>query len=112
MQKLSPNFFDDVFEVVRLVPKGRVTTYGAIAHYLGSKKSSRMVGYALNLAMHNTDVPAHRVVNRIGLLTGRIHFANPNLMEELLEDEGVIVLENQVQEFDKFFWDPNIELVC
>lgn len=112
MQKLSPHFFDDVFEVVRLVPKGRVTTYGAIAHYLGSKKSSRMVGYALNMAVHKTDVPAHRVVNRIGLLTGRLHFANPNLMQELLEAEGIVVIENQVQQFNQIFWDPNLELAC
>ena len=105
------SFFDDVFAVVRLIPKGRVTSYGAIAKYLGSAGSSRMVGYAMN-ASHTTKpkVPAQRVVNRNGLLTGKFHFATPTLMEELLNKEGVKVKNNQVVDFEKRFWDPMIEL--
>lgn len=112
MHKNSTNFFDDVLDVVRLIPRGRVTTYGAIARYLGAAKSSRMVGYALNAAIQHDDVPAHRVVNRIGLLTGRLHFANPNLMKELLEAEGLTIIDNQVKQMERFLWDPNLELAC
>ena len=96
--------------MVRLIPEGRVTSYGAIARYLGSARSSRMVGYAMNAAHQHPDIPAHRVVNRMGLLTGRHHFATPFLMEELLIKEGVKVVEHQVQEFAKHFWDPSEEL--
>ena len=103
------NFFDKVYEVSRLIPYGRVTSYGAIANYLGAKRSARMVGYAMN-ASEGKDVPAHRVVNRNGLLTGKHHFDGTNLMQQLLENEGVKVIENQVQEFDKLFWDPAKEL--
>ena len=107
----NSKFFEDVFEVVRLIPKGRVTSYGAIARYLGAARSSRMVGYAMNAAHTEIKyVPAHRVVNRNGLLTGKHHFATENLMQELLEMEGIKVVENQIENFDKYFWDPLIEL--
>lgn len=105
------SFFDNVYEVVRLIPKGRVTSYGAIAAYLGSKGSSRMVGWAMNAA-HTVmpKVPAHRVVNRQGLLTGKHHFGAPDAMKELLEKEKIKVIDDQVQQFSTLFWDPNIEL--
>ncbi len=105
------SFFDNVYEVVRLIPKGRVTSYGAIAAYLGSKGSSRMVGWAMNAA-HTVmpKVPAHRVVNRQGLLTGKHHFVAPDRMKELLEKEKIKVIDDQVQQFSTLFWDPNIEL--
>ena len=104
------NFFERVFEVARLVPPGRVTSYGAIAAYLGTKGSSRMVGYAMQASGKAIPpVPAHRVVNRQGLLTAKFHFGG-NLMEQLLESEGVKVKDDQVQEFKKLFWDPAVEL--
>lgn len=105
------NFFQEVHEVVRLVPAGRVTTYGAIAHYLGARHGARMVGWAM-MAAHtaNEYVPAHRVINRNGLLTGRYHFATPTAMQEALEAEGVTVLTDQVQDFKSRFWDPAAEL--
>ena len=103
-------FFNDVYDVVRLVPKGRVTTYGAIAKYLGAAKSSRMVGYAMNAAHALPDVPAQRVVNRSGLLTGKFHFATPTRMEELLLQDGVKVVNDQVINFKVLFWDPAVEL--
>lgn len=99
------DFYEKVYEVVRQVPYGRVTSYGAIANYLGAPRSARMVGYAMNLS-HDKDVPAHRVVNRNGLLTGKFHFAGINLMQQLLESEGVRVIEDAVQDFDRLFWDP------
>lgn len=104
------NFFTDVFEVVRLIPRGRVTNYGAIARYLGTGLSARMVGWAMNASHSEPDVPAHRVVNRLGLLTGKHHFKPPSLMEKRLKAEGVNVKDDQVQEFDTVFWDPVIEL--
>lgn len=104
------NFFADVYEVVKLIPKGRITTYGAIATYLGLKSSARMVGWAMNAAHTLPDVPAHRVLNRNGLLTGRHHFATPTRMQELLESEGIKVLENKVQDFDALFWNPLLAL--
>lgn len=104
------NFFADVYEVVKLIPKGRITTYGAIAAYLGLKSSARMVGWAMNAAHTLPDVPAHRVLNRNGLLTGRHHFATPTLMQELLESEGIKILENKVQDFDALFWNPTTAL--
>jgi methylated-DNA-protein-cysteine methyltransferase-like protein len=107
---LSPDFFTDVYEVVELIPKGRVTSYGAIARYLGTGRSSRMVGWAMNAAHGKPKVPAHRVVNRLGILTGKNHFATPYLMQELLEKEGVVVEKDKVVEFKKLFWDPAIEL--
>jgi methylated-DNA-protein-cysteine methyltransferase-like protein len=104
------NFFDKVYQVARLIPVGRVTSYGAIAAYLGTKGSSRMVGYAMQAAgSAQPKVPAHRVVNRQGLLTAKFHFGG-NLMAELLESEGVQVVEDQVQNFKGVFWDPMIEL--
>ncbi|MAD97672.1 MAG: cysteine methyltransferase [Flavobacteriaceae bacterium] len=102
-------FFERVYEVVRLIPEGRVTSYGAIAKYLGTAGSARMVGWAMN-SSHTKDVPAHRVVNRKGILTGKHHFDGTNLMQQLLENEGIVVIDNQIQEFDRFFWDPNHEL--
>ncbi len=105
------NFFEDVFEVVRLIPKGRVTNYGSIAKYLGTGLSSRMVGWAMN-ASHNAKpkVPAQRVVNRNGLLTGKFHFKTPTTMQELLEKEGVKVKNDKVVNFKEVFWDPQTEL--
>ena len=102
-------FFENVYDVVRLVPEGRVTSYGAIAHYLGTRGSARMVGWAMNQA-HGTDVPAHRVVNRIGLLTGKHHFGPPDRMQQLLEEEGIVVNDDRVRDFKKLFWDPSVEL--
>ena len=99
-----------VYEVVKLIPSGKVTSYGAIANYLGTKGSARMVGWAMNAAHNLNDVPAHRVVNRSGLLTGKSHFEAPNRMQELLENEGITVEENQIQDFAKVFWDPAKEL--
>jgi len=107
------NFFHEVHAVARLVPPGRVTSYGAIANYLGARHGARMVGWAM-MAAHpasgGSDVPAHRVVNRNGLLTGRQHFATPTAMQEALEAEGVRVVDDQVQNFKKLFWDPSTEL--
>jgi len=105
------DFFADVMEVVRQVPKGRVTSYGAIARYLGAGRSSRIVGYCMNNA-HTVKpaVPAHRVVNRVGLLTGKHHFATPKRMEDLLKKEGVTVKKDQVVDFMKLYWDPMVEL--
>ena len=103
------NFFDRCYEIVRQIPFGRVTSYGAIAKQLGTSKSARMVGYAMN-ASHGKDVPAHRVVNRNGFLTGKHHFEGVNLMEQLLESEGVEVKNNQIQNFKTIFWDPSKEL--
>jgi methylated-DNA-protein-cysteine methyltransferase-like protein len=105
------SFFEDVYAVTRLIPKGRVTSYGAIARYLGTGKSSRMVGWAMNNAgSQKPKVPAHRVVNRNGLLTGKHNFGHPDLMQQLLEKEGVKVVKDKVKNFDKFYWDPMKEL--
>ena len=103
-------FFDKVYEVVRLIPYGRITSYGAIAKYLGAAGSARMVGWAMNSSGKYSDVPAHRVVNRKGLLTGKHHFDGTNLMKQLLESEGIEVIENQIQDFEKLFWNPMKEL--
>ena len=108
--KKFDNFFDRVYQVVRLIPFGRVTSYGAIGTYLGAARSARMVGWAMNKAHNLEDVPAHRVVNRKGLLTGKHHFDGTNLMQQLLENEGIVVLENQIQDLEKVFWDPMGEL--
>ncbi|MCJ8167044.1 MGMT family protein [Pontibacter sp. E15-1] len=105
------NFFEDVYAVVRLIPPGRVTSYGAIASYLGSKGSARMVGWALIASPPHSQIPAHRVVNRVGMLTGSQHFDAPNAMQDRLEQEGVKVKDNQVVEFSKLFWDPGRELL-
>ncbi|QED38761.1 MGMT family protein [Antarcticibacterium arcticum] len=104
------SFFDRVYEVVKLVPYGRVTSYGAIARYLGSAGSSRMVGWALNNSHKLEDIPAQRVVNRMGMLTGKHHFGGTNAMQQMLESEGVKVKDNQVVNFDKLYWDPALEL--
>ena len=107
---MEPNFFDSVYEVARLIPRGRVTSYGAIASYLGTKGSSRMVGYAMQACGNlQPPVPAHRVVNRQGLLTAKFHFGG-NRMQEMLESEGIKVQNDQVQDFKTVFWDPAIEL--
>jgi methylated-DNA-protein-cysteine methyltransferase-like protein len=107
----SESFFSDVYAVVRLIPPGRVTSYGAIAHYLGTRQSARMVGWAMNASHGKPDIPAHRVVNRQGLLTGRNHFETPDRMEELLRSEGIQIRDNQVVHFEKHFWDPVKELL-
>ncbi len=109
--KADDHFFNRVFDVVCLIPYGRVTSYGAIAEYLGMKGSSRMVGWAMN-ASHTSpkNVPAHRVVNRNGMLTGKFHFASPTLMEELLHSEGVNVDNDKIQNFKQHFWNPSEEL--
>lgn len=107
---LQSTFFEDVYEVVKLIPRGRVTSYGAIAKYLGAAKSSRLVGYAMNNAHAYPDVPAHRVVNRNGLLTGKHHFATPTRMQELLEQEGIEVSQDQIKDFARLFWNPVQEL--
>ena len=109
--KKDESFFEQVFDVVRLIPKGRVTSYGAIAAALGTKLSARMVGWAMNAA-HNIKpkVPAHRVVNRNGMLSGKMHFAYPEQMQELLEKEGTKVAEDKVVDFDQKFWNPATEL--
>jgi methylated-DNA-protein-cysteine methyltransferase related protein len=104
------SFFEDVFAVAVLIPKGRVTSYGAIANYLGTKMSARMVGWAMNAAHNNKKIPAHRVVNRVGLLTGKHHFETPTTMKMRLEKEGVRVIRDQVQDFKTKFWDPAKEL--
>ena len=106
----NKDFFQRVYEVVRLIPKGRVTNYGAIAKYLGTARSSRMVGWAMNKSHNLEDVPAHRVVNRKGLLTGKHHFDGTNLMQQLLENEGIVVIDNQIQDLEKVFWNPIEEL--
>lgn len=106
----SENFFHKVYAVAKLIPFGRVTSYGAIAKYLGAAKSARMVGWAMNASHNNDTIPAHRVVNRNGLLTGKNHFDGTNLMQQLLESEGIVVKENQIQNFNIIFWDPFKEL--
>lgn len=111
MKMEERSFFEKVYEVTRLIPKGRVSSYGAIARCIGSAQSARMVGWALNKCSSASEyVPAHRVVNRNGLLTGKHHFDGSNLMKELLENEGIRVVDNQVQDFDKVFWDPMSEV--
>jgi methylated-DNA-protein-cysteine methyltransferase-like protein len=108
----EPSFFEKVYDVVKLIPHGRVTSYGAIAEYLGSRGSARMVGWAMN-ASHSAqeNVPAHRVVNRQGLLTGKQHFGAPTIMQQLLESEGIVVVENQIVDFENYFWNPSKELI-
>jgi len=100
------SFYDKVYEVVRQIPEGRATSYGAIAEFLGRKGSARMVGWAMNNAHSQPNVPAHRVVNRNGLLTGKHHFRPPGLMQQLLENEGITVIDDQIQNFDEVFWKP------
>lgn len=106
----SGNFFEQVYEVAAQIPYGRVTSYGAIAKYLAAPRSARMVGWAMNNCKGREDVPAHRVVNRNGMLTGKFHFEGTNLMQQLLEAEGIAVKDNQVVQFKELFWDPVKEL--
>lgn len=107
----TESFFDNVYEVVRLIPRGRVTSYGAIAHFLGTKGSSRMVGWALSAASIPKGIPAHRVLNRVGVLSGKHHFGSPKTMQRLLEKEGIAVRNDQVVDFASRFWDPSVELL-
>ncbi len=109
MKSSTPSFFDMVYEVAKQIPYGKVTSYGAIAQYLGTAKSARMVGYAMN-ASKAKNVPAHRVINKKGMLTGKHHFEGTNLMQQLLESEGIEVINNQVQNLNDVFWNPSKEL--
>ena len=104
--KKDPDFFQAVYQIVRLIPPGKVTTYGAIAQALGAKGAARMVGWAMNASHNLPDVPAHRVVNRTGLLTGKMHFEDEGAMQRKLTAEGIPVVDDQIQQFDSFFWDP------
>jgi methylated-DNA-protein-cysteine methyltransferase related protein len=105
----NDNFFERVYEIARQIPEGRVTSYGAIAKALGTARSARMVGWAMNASHNMEDVPAHRVVNRNGVLTGKHHFDGTSLMQQLLESEGVEVIDNQIVDFEKHFWQPEIQ---
>lgn len=107
---MSGDFFQRVYMVAEQIPEGRVTSYGAIAKYLGATRSARMVGWAMNKS-DTRKIPAHRVVNSKGLLTGKFHFGGTNLMQQLLENEGIVVVDNQIQDFQKHFWDPVKELL-
>tara|TARA_B100000427_G_scaffold327756_1_gene339236 strand:+ start:2273 stop:2602 length:330 start_codon:yes stop_codon:yes gene_type:complete len=109
MDTNNKSFFERVYKVVKKIPHGKVTTYGLIANHLGAFKSARMVGYAMNSSHKYSDVPAHRVVNRNGLLTGRHHFSGSRLMQELLENEGAIVVDNKIDNFNEILWDPSIK---
>jgi methylated-DNA-protein-cysteine methyltransferase-like protein len=109
MKAETLGFFEKVYDVAKQIPYGKVTSYGAIAKYLGAGKSARIVGYAMN-GSHGKDVPAHRVVNRNGLLTGKHHFEGTNLMQQLLESEGVEVIDNQIQNLEAVYWDPAKQL--
>ena len=110
-QMKEQSFFEKVYQIVKLIPKGRVTSYGAIAEYLGSKGSARMVGWAMNKSLSFPEnLPAHRVVNRKGMLTGKIHFGGTNTMQQLLESEGLIIEDDQIIDFEKVFWDLGKEL--
>ena len=104
------DFFDKVYNVVRQIPEGKVTSYGAIANYLGVKKSARLVGWAMNASHGDNSIPAHRVVNRIGLLTGKHHFGGTKVMQQLLENEGIVIKANKIQNLENFFWDPRKRL--
>ncbi len=104
----NDNFFERVYDIARQIPHGKVTSYGAIAKALGAARSARMVGWAMNASHNREDVPAHRVVNRIGMLSGKHHFDGTNLMQQLLENEGVVVADNQIVDFEKYFWKPDV----
>lgn len=108
MEVTNDNFFERVYAVARCIPYGKVTSYGAIAKVFGSARSARMVGWAMNAAHNLEDVPAHRVVNRKGLLTGKHHFDGTNLMQQLLESEGIVVVNNQIMNFESVFWEPEM----
>ncbi|MBI2272293.1 MAG: MGMT family protein [Bacteroidetes bacterium] len=109
--KADSSFFEQVYAVARQIPRGRVTSYGAIAAYLGTKMSARMVGWAMNGAHNQQGIPAHRVVNRNGMLSGKMHFATPTQMEELLKKEKIRVVDDVIVDFEKKFWDPAVELL-
>ncbi|CAN1549684.1 COG3695 Predicted methylated DNA-protein cysteine methyltransferase [Flavobacteriaceae bacterium] len=109
METKNDNFFERVYVIVRQIPYGKVTSYGAIAMVLGAARSARMVGWAMNAAHNLEDVPAHRVVNRKGLLTGKHHFDGTNLMQQLLESEGIVVVDNQIQNLESVFWEPQMK---
>lgn len=106
----NDNFFERVYAIARLIPYGKVTSYGAIAKALGTARSARMVGWAMNASHNLDDVPAHRVVNRNGLLTGKLHFDGTNLMQQLLENEGIKVIDNQIVDFERHFWQPAVRI--
>lgn len=109
---MKDSFYEQVFEIARLIPKGKVTSYGAIAKALGAAGSARMVGYAMsNAGIAHPKVPAHRVVNGSGLLTGKFHFSPPELMQELLESEGIVVIDDKIKNFKTVFWNPLEELI-
>jgi methylated-DNA-protein-cysteine methyltransferase-like protein len=108
--KSNDNFFERVYEIARQIPEGRVTSYGAIAKALGAARSARMVGWAMNASHNMEDIPAHRVVNRNGVLSGKHHFEGTNLMQQLLENEGIEVVDNQIVDFEKYFWQPEISV--
>lgn len=111
-QEKNDGFFTRVYEVTKLIPAGRVTSYGAIARYLGTAGSARMVGWAMNNSHHLAEmIPAHRVVNRNGLLTGKHHFPGTGMMRELLQSEGIPVEDDSIVDFQNYFWDPNVELL-
>ena len=110
MIKENDNFFERVYVIARQIPYGKVTSYGAIAKALGTARSVRMVGWAMNACHDMEDVPAHRVVNRKGLLTGKHHFDGSNLMQQLLESEGIVVVDNQIIDFEKHFWQPEMSV--
>lgn len=107
----NENFFQKVYAIAKQIPYGRVTSYGAIAKHIGAARSARMVGWAMNASHNMEDIPAHRVVNRKGILTGKHHFEGTNLMQQLLENEGIIVKDLQIQNFKEVFWNPNEELL-
>ncbi len=108
---METGFFEKVYDLVRQIPYGRVCTYGIIAKHIGSPQAARMVGWALNKSSSEKEfVPAHRVVNRKGLLTGKHYFANENTMKELLENEGIKIVDNQIQDFDKLLWYPDFQI--
>jgi len=106
LNEKNKDFFEQVYSVVKLIPKGKVTSYGAIANYLSAKRSARMVGWAMNAAHSNPEIPAHRVVNRNGLLTGKMHFSTPSAMQESLEAEGIKIINDEIKNFKTVFWDP------
>lgn len=110
LSEKNKDFFEQVYQVARLIPKGRVTSYGAIARYLGSGRGARMVGWAMNACMNRADVPAHRVVNRLGMLTGKMHFPTPTAMQERLEAEGILVENDKIKDFKTLNWEPAKEL--
>ena len=110
LSEKNKDYFDQVYQVARLIPKGRVTSYGAIARYLGSGRGARMVGWAMNACMNRSDVPAHRVVNRLGMLSGKMHFDTPTTMQERLEAEGIAVVNDKIVDFKILNWEPAKEL--